>query len=205
MTDFWRIVLDISHCWKSIDKGSWLSWALVTRDSEIIGSDNLEVLLRLSLCQRNTRNYRQNDEFLETCLFVNNLVDGNSLRYFNKNWRKSLVPKANIKFFRIFFWIWIRVSNMCLNNNSCKIQQNLFQSLQSPDGEISILFHRGFIILRVQRLQYIKNTVLSEMVPFLKSKLLIFFSSQWNLPYQITVFANCVVKTWTSRWALHCF
>ena len=86
-----------------------------------------------------------------------------------------------------------------------KLQLNLFQPLQSSDGEISILFHRCFIILRVQRLQYIKNAVLSEMVPFLKSKLLVFFSSQWNLPYQITVFANCVVKTWTSRWALHCF
>ena len=54
-------------------------------ESEIIGSDVLEVLLSLSLCRRKAPNYQQNDEFLETCFCVNNLVVGNSLRYFNDN------------------------------------------------------------------------------------------------------------------------
>ena len=45
----------------------------------------LEVLLRLPLCRRNAPNNRQNDKFLETCFFANNLVVDNSLQYFNKN------------------------------------------------------------------------------------------------------------------------
>ena len=31
MTDFWKIELEFSHCQKGIDKGSWVSLALVTR------------------------------------------------------------------------------------------------------------------------------------------------------------------------------
>ena len=72
-----------------------------SRDSEIISSDILQVLLRLSLCRRNTPNYRQNNEFLEIFFLVNKLVVGNFLRYFNNNQRKSLVAKDNMKFFRI--------------------------------------------------------------------------------------------------------
>ena len=30
MTDFWRFVLKFSQCWKCINKGSWVSWTLVT-------------------------------------------------------------------------------------------------------------------------------------------------------------------------------
>ena len=51
--------------------------------SEVIGSDILEVLLSLPLCLRNTPNYQQNGGLLETCFSVNNLIVGNSLRYFN--------------------------------------------------------------------------------------------------------------------------
>ena len=50
-----------------------------SRDSEVIGSDILEVLIILSLCRRNALNYRQNDGLLEACFSVNNLVVGNSL------------------------------------------------------------------------------------------------------------------------------
>ena len=89
-----------------------------SRDSEVIGSDILEVLLSLSLCRRNAPNYRQNDGLLETCFSGKNLIVGNSLRYFNNIWRKSLVAKANMKIFGICVWIWICVSNMYLNNNS---------------------------------------------------------------------------------------
>ena len=39
---------------------------LCSRDSEVIGSDILEVSLSLSLCRKNAPNYRQNDGFLET-------------------------------------------------------------------------------------------------------------------------------------------
>ena len=56
-----------------------------SRDSEIIGSDILKVLLSLSLCRKSAPNYRQNEGLLETCFSVNNLVAGNSLRYFNNN------------------------------------------------------------------------------------------------------------------------
>ena len=90
-----------------------------SRDPEIIGSDILDVLLSLSLCRRNAPNYWQNDGLLETCLSVNNLVVGNSLPYFNNNYRKLLVAKANMKVFWICVWIWICVWNVCLNNNSC--------------------------------------------------------------------------------------
>ena len=38
--------------------------------------------------------------------------------YFNNSYRKWLVAMDNMKFFRICVWIWIWVSNMCLNNNS---------------------------------------------------------------------------------------
>ena len=82
VTDFWKIVLDSSECQKYIERGYWVSldWS---RDSEITGSDILEVLFRLSLNRRNTPNYWQNDdEFLEIYFFVNNLAVGNSLRYF---------------------------------------------------------------------------------------------------------------------------
>ena len=72
-----------------------------SHEAEVIGSDILEVLLSLSLCQRNAPNYRQNDALLETCFSDNNLIVGNSLRYFNDIWRKSLVAKANLKVFRI--------------------------------------------------------------------------------------------------------
>ena len=72
-----------------------------SRDSEIIGSDILEILLSLSLFRRNAPNYRQNDGFLETCFSVNNVVVDNSMRYFNNRYRKSLVAKANMNFFRI--------------------------------------------------------------------------------------------------------
>ena len=54
-----------------------------SRDTEVIGSDILEVLLSLLLCRRKVPNYRQNDGLLETCFSVNNLVVDNSLRYFN--------------------------------------------------------------------------------------------------------------------------
>ena len=54
-----------------------------SRGSELIGSDILEVVLNLSLCRRNAPNYGQNDGLLETCFSVNNLIVGNSLRYFN--------------------------------------------------------------------------------------------------------------------------
>ena len=50
-----------------------------SRDSEVIGSDILEVLIILSLCRRNALNYRQNEGLLEACFSVNNLVVGNSL------------------------------------------------------------------------------------------------------------------------------
>ena len=53
-----------------------------SRDSGDIGSDILEVFMSLSLCQRNAPNYGQNDGHLETCFSVNNLIGGNSLRYF---------------------------------------------------------------------------------------------------------------------------
>ena len=89
-----------------------------SRDSDI-GSDILEVLLSLLLCRRKAPNYRKNDWLFETCFSVNNLVVGNSLRYFNNNKRKSLVAKANMRVFRICVWIWICVSNVRLNNNSC--------------------------------------------------------------------------------------
>ena len=76
-----------------------------SRDSEVIGSVILEVLLSLSLCRRNAPNYRQNDGLLETCFFVNKLIVGNSLRYLNNIYKKSLVAslvaKANMKVFRI--------------------------------------------------------------------------------------------------------
>ena len=72
-----------------------------SRDSEIISSDVLQVLLRLSLCRRNAPNYRQNNEFLEIFFLVNKLDVGNFLRYFNNNQRKSLVAKDNMKFSRI--------------------------------------------------------------------------------------------------------
>ena len=72
-----------------------------SRDSEVIGSDILEVLPSLSLCRRNAPNYQQNDGRLETCFSGNNLIVGNSLRYFNNIWIKSLVAKANMKVFRI--------------------------------------------------------------------------------------------------------
>ena len=56
-----------------------------SRESEIKkSSDILEALARLSLYRRNTQNHWQNDEFLETCHFINKLVVCNSLRYFNK-------------------------------------------------------------------------------------------------------------------------
>ena len=48
-------------------------------DSEVIGSHILEVLLSLSSCRRNAPNYKQNDELLETCFSVNDLIVGNSL------------------------------------------------------------------------------------------------------------------------------
>ena len=67
--------------------GHWSS------DSEIISSFIFQDLLRLLFCRINAPNYRQNDKFLESCFFVNKLVVGNSLRYFNKNQRKSLVAK----------------------------------------------------------------------------------------------------------------
>ena len=54
-----------------------------SRDSEVIGSDILEVLLSLLLCWKNASNYRQNDGLLETCFPGNNLIVGDSLRYFN--------------------------------------------------------------------------------------------------------------------------
>ena len=54
-----------------------------SRDSEVICSHILEVLLILSLYRRNDPNYQQNDELLETCFSVNDLMVGNSLRYFN--------------------------------------------------------------------------------------------------------------------------
>ena len=41
-----------------------------TRDSEIITSFNLEVLLTLASCWMNTPNYRQNDGFRECCSLV---------------------------------------------------------------------------------------------------------------------------------------
>ena len=72
-----------------------------SRDSEIISSDILQVLLRLSLCRRNAPNYRQNNEFLEIFFLVNKLVVGKFLRYFNNNQRKSLVAKDNMKSSRI--------------------------------------------------------------------------------------------------------
>ena len=71
--------------------GHWSS------DSEIISSFIFQDLLRLLFCRINAPNYRQNDKFLETCFFVNKLVVDNSLRYFNKNQRKSLVAKDNMK------------------------------------------------------------------------------------------------------------
>ena len=100
-----------------------------SRDSEVIGSDILEVLLSLSLCRRNAPNYRQNDGLLETCFSGKNFIVGNSLRYFNNIWRKSLVAKANMKVFRIRVWIWICVSNMCLNNNSSKLHNMITRYL----------------------------------------------------------------------------
>ena len=78
----------------------------------------MQDLLRLSLSRRSAPNYWQNDEFLETCFFVNKLVVGSSLRYFNNNQRKLLVAKDNLKVFRICVGIWTCVSNMCLNNDS---------------------------------------------------------------------------------------
>ena len=67
-----------------------------SRDSEFISSDILQVLRRLSLCWRKAPNDRQNDEFLKTCFFVNKSAVGNSVQYFNKNQRKSLIAKDNI-------------------------------------------------------------------------------------------------------------
>ena len=55
---------------------------------------------------------------LETCFFFNKLVAGSSRRYFNNSQRKSLVAKDKMKFFWICVWIWICVSNVCLDNNS---------------------------------------------------------------------------------------
>ena len=72
-----------------------------SRDSEVIGSDILKVLLSLSLFRRNAQNYRQNDRLLDTCFSFNNLIVGNSLRYFNNLQRNSLVAKTNMKVFRI--------------------------------------------------------------------------------------------------------
>ena len=72
-----------------------------SRDSEVTGFGILVVLLSLSLCRGNAPNYRQNDGLLETCFSGKNVVVGNSLRYFNNIWRKSLVAKVNMKVFRI--------------------------------------------------------------------------------------------------------
>ena len=54
-----------------------------SRDSEVIGSDILEDLVSWPLCRRNASNYRQSDGLFETCFSVNDLIVGNSLRYFN--------------------------------------------------------------------------------------------------------------------------
>ena len=66
----------------------------------------------------NDPNYRQNDEFLETCFFNYELVVGNSLRYFDDNQRKLLIAKDNITFFQICVTISFCVSNVRQNNNS---------------------------------------------------------------------------------------
>ena len=54
-----------------------------SRDSEVTGSDILEVFISLSLCRRIAPNYRQNDGLLETYFSVNDLIVGNYLRYLN--------------------------------------------------------------------------------------------------------------------------
>ena len=102
MTDFWRFhsIMNTGHVIQKLQVHI------------------LQVLLRLTKPRRNAPEYRQNDGFLETCLYVNNLLVDNSLQYFNNNLRISSVAKDNMKFFRICFWVWICISNMCLNNNS---------------------------------------------------------------------------------------
>ena len=62
----WRISgkkIKSSQCKKCIDKGSWVSWTLVTRlrNYKLFF---LEALLRLLWCRMNTPNYLQNDELL---------------------------------------------------------------------------------------------------------------------------------------------
>ena len=84
-----------------------------SRDSEVIGSDILDVFMSLSLYRRNAPNYRQNDRLLETCFSVNNLIVGNSLRYFNANlrliWRFSEPVSEYESVFRMFVWIIILI------------------------------------------------------------------------------------------------
>ena len=111
-------------------------------DSEIISSFTLRDLLWLLLCWRNSLNYWPIDRFLENSFSVNKLVVDNSVRYFNNSQRKSLVAMDNIKFFRICVWIWICVSNTCLNNNSFKIcllkkTVGYFKSQQSQFLQVS--------------------------------------------------------------------
>ena len=68
-----------------------------SRDSEIIIFFILEVSLSLTWCQRNARNYRQNDELLETWL---RLI-----------WRFSESVSEYESVFRICVWIIIHVQN----------------------------------------------------------------------------------------------
>ena len=66
---------ELSRKWRICGKLNWL------RSYRLWYS--LEVLLSLWWCRRNALNYWQNDGFLETGFFVNNLIVGNSLWYFN--------------------------------------------------------------------------------------------------------------------------
>ena len=91
-----------------------------SRDSEIIASDILEVLLSLSSCRRNVPNYRQNDGLLETCFTVNicslaTLCD--ILITIRENhwllrliWRFSESMSEYESVFRICVWIIIHVT-----------------------------------------------------------------------------------------------
>ena len=72
----------------------------------------MEALLRLFLCKGNTPNNQQNDKFLETCFFVNNLLAilcDTLIRTWGNRWLLRLLWSFSESVFRICVWMPIYV------------------------------------------------------------------------------------------------
>ena len=95
MTNFWKIILGSGQCQKCLDGGSWVSLALLKWH----------------------RNYYL---FYFGSFTEFDVMSEERPELSTKWWTFGDLAKANMKIFRICVWIWICVSNVCLNNKSWK-------------------------------------------------------------------------------------